>query len=55
MIDDLTAVADVDADRRWQEWRARGAAADQRSSWFMYRMLIAAIAVPSVWGVLQFV
>ena len=55
MLDDLNAVADVDAERRWQEWRARGVAADRRSSWFIYRILIAAIAVPAVWGVLQFV
>lgn len=55
MIDDPNTVADVDADRRWQEWRERGASADRRSSWLMHRVLLAAIAAPAVWAVLQFV
>lgn len=55
MIDDMTTVADVDAERRWREWQARGMDSDRRASWIMHRLLFCAIAIPTVWGVLQFI
>jgi hypothetical protein len=50
MVDHAAAIVDGDAQRRWEEWQARGAEADRRSSTRMrIFMLVVAMAL-AVWS-----
>jgi len=49
-----TAVApDVEADIRWREWQARGAASDRKTAARMRRVALLIVAALIVWFVVQ--
>ena len=44
-----TAVTDVEADKRWREWQARGAASDRRTTATMRKVMLLVAAALIVW------
>jgi hypothetical protein len=46
-------VPDVDADIRWRDWQARGAASDRRSAASMRKVMMAVVAILIAWFVVQ--
>ena len=49
MTDLAGTVTDVEAEIRWREWQARGAASDQRAAASMRRVMLLAAAVIALW------
>ena len=47
------AIPDVDADIRWREWQARGAAHDRRTAVRMRMLMLLTVATLIVWFVVQ--
>ena len=46
-------IPDVDADIRWRDWQARGAASDRRTAARMRTVLFLIVAALIVWFVVQ--
>lgn len=47
------AIPDVEADNRWREWQARGAASDRRTAARMRKVMLLIVAAVIVWLVVQ--
>lgn len=45
----LVTTVDVDAEARWQAWKARGAASDRRTAFRMKMLLLCVVAALVVW------
>ena len=48
-----SAIPDVDADTRWRDWQARGAANDRRTAARMRKLMLLIVAALIVWFVVQ--
>jgi hypothetical protein len=46
-------IADVEADIRWRDWQARGAANDRRTAARMRKLMLLMVAALIVWFVVQ--
>ena len=46
-------IPDVEADIRWRDWQARGAASDRRTAARMRKVLLLIVAALVVWFVVQ--
>jgi hypothetical protein len=44
---------DAEADIRWRDWQARGAASDQRTAARMRKLMLLVVAALIVWFVVQ--
>lgn len=53
MTTHTAGLSDVDADIRWREWKARGAASDRRTAARMRTLLLLVVAALIVWFVVQ--
>ena len=53
MTGHVDVVADPDADVRWQEWRARGAASDQRTATRTRYVALLVVAALALWFVVR--
>ena len=53
MTVDTTIAPDSEADIRWREWQARGAASDLRTAARMRKMMLLIVAALIVWFVVQ--
>jgi hypothetical protein len=51
MTTQMAVIPDVEADIRWREWRARGAASDQRTAARMRKLMLLVVAAWFVWFV----
>jgi hypothetical protein len=49
------SVGETDADVRWREWQARGAASDLRTATATRRFLLVGAAALAVWVLVQLV
>jgi hypothetical protein len=52
MTTHTAVIPDVEADIRWRDWQARGAASDRRTAATMRKVLLI-VAALSVWFVVQ--
>ena len=48
-----TVIPDVEADIRWRDWQARGAASDRRTAAGMRKLMLLIFAALIVWFVVQ--
>ena len=48
-----TVISDVEADVRWRDWQARGAARDRRTAVRMRKVMLFVVAAAIVWFVVQ--
>ena len=46
-------ISDVEADIRWRDWQARGAASDRRTAARMRNVMLLIVAAVIVWFVVQ--
>jgi hypothetical protein len=46
-------IPDVEADLRWRDWQARGAASDRRTAARMRKVMLLIVAALIVWFVVQ--
>jgi hypothetical protein len=53
MTNGTAVISDVEADIRWGDWRARGAASDRRTVARMRKVMLLIIAALVVWFVVQ--
>jgi hypothetical protein len=53
MTTHTAAIRDVEANIRWHEWRARGAASDRRTEARMRKVMFLSVAALVVWFVVQ--
>jgi|KBSMisStandDraft_5_1062788.scaffolds.fasta_scaffold135536_4 hypothetical protein len=53
MTSPIAAVTDVEADKRWREWQAKGAASDRRTTANMRKVMLLIVAGLIVWFVAQ--
>jgi hypothetical protein len=47
------AIADVEADIRWRDWQARGAASDRRTAARMRKVMLLIVTALIVWFFVQ--
>jgi hypothetical protein len=53
MTNHTAVIADVEADTRWRDWQARGAASDRRTAVRMRTVMLLTVAALIVWFVVQ--
>ena len=53
MTNHTAIIPDVDADIRWRDWQARGAASDRRTAARMRKVMLLIIVALIVWFVVQ--
>jgi hypothetical protein len=53
MTNHTTVIPDVEADIRWRDWQARGAASDRRTATRMRKLMLLIVAALIVWFVVQ--
>ena len=53
MTTHIAVVPDVEANARWRDWQARGAASDRRTAARMRKVLLVIVAALVVWFVVQ--
>lgn len=53
MTTHTAAIPDVDADVRWREWQARGAASDRRTAARMRIVMMFVVAASIIWLLVQ--
>ena len=53
MTDHTAVIPDVDADIRWREWQARGAANDRRMAARMRKVLLLIVTALIIWFVVR--
>ena len=53
MTSHVATVSDTEAEIRWREWEARGAASDRRTAARMRRLMFLIVAALIVWSVVQ--
>lgn len=53
MTNHTAVVPDVEADIRWRDWQARGAASDRRAAARMRTVVLLLVAALIVWFVVQ--
>ena len=46
-------IPDVEADSRWRDWQARGAASDRRTAARMRKVMVLIVSALIVWFVVQ--
>ena len=49
----MTVIPDVEADIRWREWQARGAATDRRTAARMRKLMLLIVAALIAWFFVQ--
>lgn len=57
MTDQIAVISDVEADMRWRDWQARGAATDRRTAGRMRNvilLLLLLLTALAVWVLVQF-
>ena len=53
MTSDVATISDPDAEIRWRDWKARGAASDRRTATRMRGLMIFIITALAAWFVVQ--
>jgi hypothetical protein len=53
MTNHTAVIPDVEADIRWRDWQARGAASDRRTTARMRKVMLLIVAALIVWFVVQ--
>ena len=53
MTTHTAVITDVEADMRWREWQARGAASDRRTAARMRTVMLLIVVALVVWFVVQ--
>lgn len=53
MTDQAVVISDMEADIRWREWQARGAARDGRMAVKMRTVMLLVVAALIAWSVVQ--
>jgi hypothetical protein len=53
MTSHVAIVSDTEADIRWRDWEARGAASERRTAARMRRVMLLLVAALIVWFVVQ--
>ena len=53
-LNHAAVVSDLDADSRWRDWQARGAARDRHTAALMRALMFLIIAALTVWSVVLF-
>ena len=53
MTNHPAALTDLEADIRWRDWQARGAASDRRTAARMRKVMLLIVAALVVWFVVQ--
>jgi hypothetical protein len=53
MTNHTAVISDVEADVRWREWKARGAASDRRTAARMRNVMLLIVAALMVWFAVQ--
>ena len=53
MTDQAVVISDMEADIRWREWQARGAASDRRTAARMRTVMLLIVVALVVWFVVQ--
>ena len=53
MTNHTAVIADAQADIRWRDWQARGAASDRRTAGRMRKVMLLIVAALIVWFVVQ--
>ena len=53
MMNHAAVIPDVEADSRWRDWQARGAASDRRTAARMRKVMLLIVAALVVWFVAQ--
>ena len=53
MTTHVAIISDSEADIRWRDWQARGAASDRRSATRMRTLLLLIVASLAVWFLVQ--
>ena len=53
MTTHVAIISDSEADIRWRDWQARGAASDRRSATRMRTLLLLIVAALAVWFLVQ--
>ena len=53
MTNHTAVIPDVEAEIRWRDWQARGAASDRRTAARMRKVMMFVVAVLIVWFVIQ--
>jgi len=53
MTNHTAGIPDVEADVRWRDWQARGAASDRRTAARMRKVMLLVVAALMVWFVVQ--
>ena len=53
MTTHVAIISDCEADIRWRDWQARGAASDRRSAARMRTLLLLIVAALAVWFLVQ--
>jgi len=49
----IADVAELEADDRWRQWQARGAAQDRRTAARMRKVTLLVLAMLMIWSVVQ--
>jgi hypothetical protein len=55
MTSHVAIISDTEAEIRWRDWQARGAASDRRTAARMRRLTLLIVAALAVWLVVQLV
>jgi hypothetical protein len=53
MTSHIAIISDTQADSRWRDWEARGAASDRRTATRMRRLMLLIVVALAVWLVVQ--
>ena len=53
MTNHTAVIPDVEAEIRWRDWQARGAASDRRTATTMRRLMLLIVAALVVWFAVQ--
>jgi hypothetical protein len=53
MTTHTAVIPDVEADIRWRDWQARGAASDRRTAARMHKVMLLIVAALIIWFVVQ--
>jgi len=53
MTNHTAVIPDLEADVRWRDWQARGAASDRRTAARMRKVMLLIVAALIVWFVVQ--
>jgi hypothetical protein len=53
MTNHTAVIPDLEADIRWRDWQARGAASDRRTAMRMRNLILVIVAALVVWFVVQ--